>query len=67
MQSETPSFQCTSNVPGTGWDHACVVVKRNIDTAAAVAAFEAAQTLTTKLLKPGRERLIQFKQFTSLL
>jgi len=65
VQSEAPSFQCTSNDPGTGWDHPCVAVRKNIDTASAAATFQAAQKYDKKLLAVGRERLIQFTQFTS--
>jgi hypothetical protein len=43
LQSEAPSFQCTSNDPGTGWDQASAAVTTNVDTAIAVATFQAAQ------------------------
>ena len=67
MQSEAPSFQCTANDPGTGWDQVNVAVRRNTDTATSVPTFQSAQKLNKKVLTAPRLRVIQFIQSAFLL
>jgi len=64
LQSEAPSFQCTFNDPGTGWEQTCVAIRKNIDTATPVPTFQAAHK---KMLAVPRLRLIQFTQPAFLL
>jgi hypothetical protein len=60
LQSEAPSFQCTSKDPGTGWHQADVAVRREIKTA----TFQVAQKYNRKGLVVWRLPLSRFIQST---
>jgi len=59
VQSAAPSFQCTSNDPGTG-SEPCVAIRKNIDTATAVAAFQVAQKLQQEAVIGSAPTIEQF-------